>query len=157
MEMTFSLLLSLLVLPMPGWVFHSCFIFLLWWLVTKASLQQWIAGSLKKGNMHPYTDHLGRGRQTSWETFNSACRETNEPFKYLELQIPIATSTYVSSCNFLLFSWSVAFSLSCSILSRSCSSIIFWFWLSIEKYTHNQIRGLLQISTFIHLVTYGIN
>lgn len=41
--------------------------------------------------------------------------------------------TYVSSCSFLLFSWSVAFNFSCSTLRRSCSSIIFWFWLSTES------------------------
>lgn len=44
-----------------------------------------------------------------------------------------AIITYVSSCSFLLFSWSVAFNFSCSTLRRSCSSIIFWFWLNTEK------------------------
>lgn len=47
--------------------------------------------------------------------------------------------TYVSSWSFLLFSWSVAFSFSCSTLRRSCSSIIFWFWLN-TKYIFYQLK-----------------
>lgn len=53
--------------------------------------------------------------------------------------------TYVSSCSFLLFSWSVAFNFSCSTLRRSCSSIIFWFWLNTEsKYNINYLNKILQ-------------
>lgn len=53
--------------------------------------------------------------------------------------------TYVSSWSFLLFSWSVAFSFSCSTLRRSCSSIIFWFWLN-TKYVFYQLK--ISDSTF---------
>lgn len=52
--------------------------------------------------------------------------------------------TYVSSCSLRLFSWSVDLSFSCSTLSLSCSSMIFWFRLEEKTQRHDYMNLLTE-------------
>lgn len=69
---------------------------------------------------------------TQWTQLHHHIRSLVQKKKFLHTLVLCEIITYVSSCSFLLFSWSVAFNFSCSTLRRSCSSIIFWFWLKTK-------------------------
>lgn len=64
---------------------------------------------------------------------------------------------YVSSCSWRLFSWSTAFSFSCSTFSLSCSSTIFWFSLCTNvKVALNQSIKLYLSLVSLHRTSVSV-